>query len=123
MKSVLDDVQRFHEKFNIPNGTSFPNSKRRMLRVRLLEEEFEEYCEAEDEDDLVGIADALADMVYIICGTAIEYNIPLDRVWAEVQRSNMTKTGDSRPDGKILKGEEFEEPKIREILDEHFRVS
>lgn len=94
---------------------------RRQLRVSLLLEEVREYIEAELANDLVGIADALADMAYIIHGTAHEYGIPLDEVSGEVHRSNMSKVGpdgkaEVRPDGKILKGPGFTRPDIAGIL-------
>lgn len=120
MQSAMEAVRLFHEKFNIPQGTSFAKVDRRRLRIKLLLEEVDEYLEGEENNDIVEIADALADMVYIICGTALEYNIPLDKVFNEVQRSNMTKNpSKNREDGKVLKGPDFEPPKIKEILEQH----
>jgi predicted HAD superfamily Cof-like phosphohydrolase len=69
--------------------------------------------------DLVLIADGLADVAYLLIRTALCYGIPLDEVFAEVHRSNMTKDGSRRDDGKILKGDKFEPPRIKEILDRH----
>ena len=70
---------------------------------------------------LVELADALADSIYVIVGTAISFGIPINKVFAEVHRSNMTKSmlKDSKSiKGKTLKGDKFEPPKIREILEE-----
>jgi NTP pyrophosphatase (non-canonical NTP hydrolase) len=118
MKSAMDAVRAFHSKYNVPIGTSFNDRDRRRLRVSLLVEEFNEYLEGEQANDKVAIADGLADMVYIICGTALEYDIPLALIFEEVQRSNMTKNPpQNREDGKILKGPDFEPPRIREIMD------
>lgn len=118
MKSAMDAVLEFYNKFNIPVGQSFQDRDRRQLRMSLLVEEFNEYLEGEMLNDKVAIADALADMVYIICGTALEYDIPLALIFEEVQRSNMTKNpSQNREDGKILKGPDFEPPRIREIMD------
>jgi predicted HAD superfamily Cof-like phosphohydrolase len=70
----------------------------------------------------VEVADALADMVYIIVGTALEFGIPLDRVWDEVQRSNMAKVDpvsgrvEKRADGKVKKPQGWEGPRISEAL-------
>lgn len=105
----------------IAENPSLPDEKRRELRIDLIKEEFEEYIEAESENDLVEIADALADMVYIICGTAFEYGIPLSDVFHEVHRSNMSKLGaDGKPvyleNGKVTKGPNYKPPKIAEIL-------
>jgi predicted HAD superfamily Cof-like phosphohydrolase len=93
------------------------------LRWRLLDEELAELREAYERDDLAEIADAIADIVYILVGTAHLKGIPFDRVLAEVHRSNMTKLGPDgkarrRADGKILKPPTFEPPRIREILEE-----
>jgi predicted HAD superfamily Cof-like phosphohydrolase len=92
----------------------------RDLRKKLLIEEVNEYYNAEYADDLVEIADALADIIYIACGTAVSYGIPLDRVFTEVHRSNMAKLVDGkvlrRSDGKIQKPEGWTPPDIETIL-------
>jgi predicted HAD superfamily Cof-like phosphohydrolase len=71
-------------------------------------------------NDIVSIADALADIVYVACGTALTYGIPFDRVFAEVHRSNMTKFGPDGPylraDGKVMKGPDYEPPDIAGCL-------
>ncbi len=89
------------------------------MRARLLDEEVREFHNALSEDDnIIELADALADIIYIVVGTALEFGIPLDRVWTEVQRSNMAKvdptTGKAkhRVDGKILKPEGWTPPDI-----------
>lgn len=118
MKDAMKAVREFYNKFNIPIGQSFQDRDRRQLRMSLLVEEFNEYLDGELLNDKVTIADALADMIYIICGTALEYGIPLAVVFDEVQRSNMTKNpSENREDGKILKGPGYEPPRIKEIMD------
>jgi len=92
-----------------------------VLRRKLLKEEVEEYFEGEDKDDLENVAKELADIIYIVCGTAVSYGIPLDRVFDEVHRSNLSKLGDDgkplrREDGKILKGPNYSPPNIKKIL-------
>jgi predicted HAD superfamily Cof-like phosphohydrolase len=86
------------------------------LRQRILDEEVDELRAAVSKNDIVSIADALADIVYVACGTAVTYGIPFDRVFAEVHRSNMTKFGPDGPylrdDGKIMKGPDYEPPEI-----------
>lgn len=86
------------------------------FRQRILDEEVEELRAAASKNDIVSIADALADIVYVACGTAVTYGIPFDRVFAEVHRSNMTKFGPDGPflrdDGKIMKGPGYEPPDI-----------
>lgn len=93
------------------------------LRLRLLEEEFNEFMEALDWGDDVFIAKEAADLVYVVVGTCISRGIPFNEVFAALQASNMSKIGPDgtitkREDGKILKGEHFQpaEDQIREIL-------
>jgi len=123
MKSVLDAVSAFMDATQDarPAQPELPPPPTRDLRKRLLQEEFDEYLEGEENDDIVEISDALADMIYIIAGTALKYGIPLDEVFAEVQRSNMEKFPNGRavirPDGKILKPEGWKPPDIRAVLE------
>jgi predicted HAD superfamily Cof-like phosphohydrolase len=90
------------------------------LRRRILDEEVDELRAAVSKNDVVSIADALADIVYVAYGTAVTYGIPLDSVFAEVHRSNMTKIGPDGPylraDGKITKGPDYEPPDIAGCL-------
>lgn len=93
------------------------------LRIALIDEEFTELVEAINHGDPVHIAKELADLVYVVVGTAITFGIPFNEVFAAVQQSNMTKLGSDgtvlrRDDGKILKGPGFKpaEELIKEIL-------
>jgi predicted HAD superfamily Cof-like phosphohydrolase len=91
------------------------------LRVALLEEEVSEFVTASEKGDLVAIADALADITYVVYGTALTYGIDLDAVLREVHRSNMSKLDrDGRPlirdDGKVLKSERYFPPAIASVL-------
>jgi predicted HAD superfamily Cof-like phosphohydrolase len=91
------------------------------LRLALIEEEVGELAEAARAADLVGVADALADIVYVAYGTAHVYGIDLDAVLDEVHASNMTKLGaDGKPirraDGKVLKGPAYRPPNIADVL-------
>jgi len=95
-----------------------------MLRYKLMREENEEYLDAANDGDLVEVADALGDMLYILCGTIIEHGLQhkIEDVFNEIQRSNMSKLGEDgepiyREDGKVLKGPNYFKPKIKEILD------
>jgi len=121
--SMFTDVKAFQRAVgqNIGETPELPNGAERCLRTRLLQEEFEEYLFAEGQNDLVEIADALADLIYIACGTAVSYGIPLDDVFAEVHRSNMAKLVDGkvirREDGKIQKPEGWTAPDIKSVLD------
>ena len=79
--------------------------------------------QGEEKDDIVEIADALADIIYIACGTAVSYGIPLDKIWETVHNSNMAKLVDGkvllRADGKIQKPEGWQPPNIEKIIKEH----
>lgn len=123
MSNWYKDVKDFHIAFGQRVGTSpaIPeNFDERDLRMSLLEEEVNEYFDAEESLDIVGIADALADIIYIACGTAVSYGIPLDKVFEEVHRSNMAKLVDGKPiyreDGKVLKPEGWTPPDIQGVL-------
>lgn len=124
MKKLLDDVRAFHEACDVPILTSpqFPSDERIALRERILQEEFFEFKDALVDRDIVDVADALADIIYLAVGTALEFGIPLDRVWDEVQRSNMAKRDPAtgmvrrRDDGKVLKPEGWTPPDIAKAL-------
>ena len=97
------------------------SSKERILRIHLLMEEFAEYLHAEAVDDIVKIADGLGDMIVIIVGTALSYGIPIDRVFEEIHKSNMSKLGpDGKPikndKGKVMKGPDYFRPDIQGVL-------
>ena len=88
-----------------------------------MREENEEYLDAANNKDLVEVADALGDMLYILCGTIIEHGMQhkIEEVFNEIQKSNMSKLGaDGKPifreDGKVLKGPNYFKPDIKSIL-------
>ena len=88
-----------------------------------MEEENQEYLEAAKNDDIVEVADALGDMLYILCGTIIEHGMQdkIEEIFDEIQKSNLSKLGDDgkpiyRNDGKVMKGPNYFKPKISEIL-------
>src|ERR1700735_4505114 len=117
-------VAEFHSAFNLPMR-QLPSAEidhaLARLRVALLEEEVSEFVTASEKGDLIGIADALADIVYVAYGTALTYGIDLDSALREVHRSNMSKLGrDGKPlireDGKVLKSERYFPPDIVSVL-------
>lgn len=114
----------FHTAFNLPRQP-LPNVEiagwLAKLRISLLEEEVNEFIEAVTGSDLTGIADALADIVYVVYGTAVTYGIDLDRVVSEVHLSNMSKLGREgkpllREDGKVIKSEQYFPPDVAGVL-------
>jgi len=90
-----------------------------------MQEENEEYLEAAESGNLEEVADALGDMLYILCGTILDHGLQykIEAVFDEIQRSNMSKLGaDGKPiyreDGKVLKGPNYFKPNIEKILKE-----
>ena len=126
MKEKIAAVQKFHESFGLGiehTPTANLDIKKNLLRYELMREENEEYLEAANNNDMVEVADALGDMLYILCGTIIEHGMQhkIEEVFNEIQRSNMSKLGaDGKPiyraDGKVLKGPNYFKPNIKEIL-------
>ena len=127
MKKKLEAVKAFHTAFKIGHREE-PKAdlgkEKNTLRFNLMKEENEEYLQAANNDDLVEVADALGDMLYILCGTIIEHGMhhKIEEVFDEIQRSNMSKLGmDGQPiyreDGKVLKGPNYFKPNIQFILD------
>lgn len=114
-------VREFHETFKQPIGTSVGLTGRMTLRREMLREEWDEYGDAHENHDITELADAIGDMIYICCGTAVEFGIPLDAVMAEIHRANMSKlmpdgTPLLREDGKVMKGPNYTPPNIKNIL-------
>ena len=125
-KTIIEQVAQFHDAFSIPNAvepTAVLSEKDIQLRFDLLKEENEEYLEACRNGDMVEIADALGDLLYILCGTILRHGLQhkIVDVFMEIQRSNMSKLGANgkpiyREDGKVLKGENYFKPNISNIL-------
>jgi predicted HAD superfamily Cof-like phosphohydrolase len=116
-------VKEFHETYNMPiRDVPVLDIPARKMRLGLIMEEALEYAEAEGKDDFIEMADALADIVYVAYGAALEHGIDLDHVLEEVQRSNLSKLHHEtglpiyREDGKVLKGENFTPPNIEDVL-------
>ena len=126
IKKELDSVKLFHKKFKIDylnEPTANIPEEIKQLRFKLMEEENLEYLKATKENNLVEIADALGDMLYILCGTIISHGLQnkIEEIFQEIQSSNMSKLGKNgkpiyREDGKVLKGPNYFKPDIRKIL-------
>mgnify|MGYP001195154138 FL=1 len=127
IKNELNAVAKFHDAFGIESADS-PSvnipEQTILLRYNLMKEENEEYLEAAQKKDLVEVADALGDMLYILCGTILSHGMQhkITDVFKEIQRSNMSKLGpDGKPiyreDGKVLKGPNYFKPDIAAILE------
>lgn len=126
MKNKINAVAAFHDAFKIgyrETPKADLGKAKNTLRFDLMHEENEEYLEAANNNDLVEVADALGDMLYILCGTIIEHGLQhkIEEVFNEIQRSNMSKldlNGNPiyRADGKVLKGPNYFKPNIDDIL-------
>ncbi|NPA92762.1 MAG: hypothetical protein GXO56_03680 [Chloroflexi bacterium] len=129
MREQLDALLAFHRAMHVyyaEQPTAALPEDVAAVRLALLEEELEEYREALAAGDLVEIADALTDLLYVLLGTFISHGLQdvAEDLFAEVHRSNMTKLGPDgkviyREDGKVLKPPTFEPPDLRRVLVEH----
>lgn len=127
MKKKIKAVKEFHNSFGLgvsENMIADLGEAKNNLRFNLMDEENKEYLEAAQNNDLVEVADALGDMLYILCGTILEHGMQykIEEVFNEIQRSNMSKLGEDgkpiyREDGKVLKGPNYFKPNIETILD------
>jgi len=122
-KTQFEKVKDFHRKFKlpIPRVPQLASDESAILKLRLISEEFAELIKAMNCKDIIEIADALADQIYVINGCAIGYGINLDTVFDEVHKSNMTKTLDTDVGGKVQKGSDFVPPDIETALMRGFR--
>ena len=126
MQKQLNDVKEFHKTFKVgfnEKPTASLGENKNLLRYNLMKEENEEYLQAVQDNDLTEIADALGDMLYILCGTIIEHGLQhkIEAVFDEIQRSNMSKLGSDgqplyREDGKVIKGPNYLKPNFESIL-------
>ncbi len=127
LQEVIQAVEKFHTAFKIGNNyepTIDLSESDIELRHRLMAEENEEYMEAAKNGDLVEVADALGDMLYILCGTILKHGLQskIEEVFQEIQRSNMSKLDANgqpiyREDGKVMKSDQYFRPDIASILE------
>lgn len=127
MKSKISAVELFHMSFGLGISDTMRadlGTEKNRLRYDLMAEENKEYLEAANNNDIIEVADALGDMLYILCGTILEHGMQhkIEAVFEEIQRSNMSKLGkDGKPiyreDGKVLKGPNYIKPNIQGVLD------
>ena len=99
----------------------FPDEHTQRLRINLIEEELDELQLAVDNEDMVEIADALTDLLYVVYGAGHAFGIDLDECFAEVHRSNLSKLGTDfkpikREDGKVLKPDTYSPPDLKTVL-------
>ena len=121
--SNFDDVKTFMETYGqeIKKIPSFPNDKIIQLRIDLIKEELKEFQEAINNKDLLEITDALTDILYVTYGAGHSFGIDLDKCFAEVQRSNMSKLGKNgepiyNEHGKVMKGPNYFKPNLKQFI-------
>lgn len=121
----FEKVKEFMEKFGqeVRSSPELPDDDVLELRYQLIKEELSELDTAMWQNDLIEVADALTDLLYVVYGAGLAFGIDLDKCFEEVHDSNMSKLGaDGKPiyreDGKILKGPNFREPDLKRVIDE-----
>ena len=125
--ALIGCVEQFHDSFGISNNyapTVELSKEDIQLRFELLKEENNEYLEAAQNGDMVEVADALGDLMYILFGTIMKHGVQhkIVEVFEEIQKSNMSKLDANgqpiyREDGKVLKGPNYFKPNIKKILE------
>ena len=121
--SNFDSVKKFMKTFGqeVKEKAEFPNKKITSLRYELIKEELEEFRDAIEKKDIKEVADALTDILYVTYGAGHAFGIDLDKWFAEVQNSNMSKLGeDGKPiyneSGKVMKGPNYFKPDLNKFI-------
>ena len=121
--SNFNEVKTFMETYGqeVKKTPSFPDDKIIQLRIDLIKEELKEFQEAINNKDLLEIADALTDILYVTYGAGHSFGIDLDKCFAEVQRSNMSKLGENgkpiyNKHGKVMKGPNYFKPNLKQFI-------
>ena len=121
----FESVKKFMQTFGqeVSTKASFPNDKITSLRLSLIKEELLELTEAVEKKDIIEVADALTDILYVTYGAGHAFGINLDKCFEEVQNSNMSKLGvDGKPiyndQGKVMKGPNYFKPNLRKFFND-----
>ena len=121
--SNFDDVRNFMQIYGqeIKTKPSFPSKKIIQLRYDLIKEELDELSVAINDKDIVEVADALTDLLYVVYGAGHAFGIDLDKCFAEVQRSNLSKLDNNgkpiyNESGKVMKGPNYSKPNLKQFL-------
>ena len=121
--SNFNKVKTFMNTYDqeVKNSPEFPESKIVQLRIDLIQEELNELKEAINNNDIIEVADALTDILYVTYGAGHSFGVDLDSCFNEVQNSNMSKLGDDgkpiyNESGKVMKGPNYFKPNIKKII-------
>ena len=119
----FESVKKFMQTFGqeVRTKASFPTDKITSLRISLIKEELLELTEAVDKKDINEVADALTDILYVTYGAGHAFGINLDKCFADVQNSNMSKLGSNgkpiyQENGKVMKGPNYFKPNLKKFL-------
>lgn len=121
MTEEQEKVREYHQRFGCTanDRPTWAGTEEHRVRVALIEEELAEFRNAGEAHDLVEIADALGDLLYVVYGAAVAYGIDLEPVFDEIHAANLSK-GDPdvvrRPDGKLLKAANYRPPQVGEVV-------
>ena len=128
--SNFESVKKFMKTFGqeVKEKAEFPTDKITSLRYDLIQEELDELKEAMDNRDIKEVADALTDILYVTYGAGHAFGINLDKCFAEVQNSNMSKLGeDGKPiyneQGKVMKGPKYFQPNLEQFIKKKWEKS
>lgn len=119
MNKQQEQVLEFHKKYGCPinKRPTIVDNQELLLRARLIVEEASEFLVAASKGDLVGMTDAMIDILYVVNGAGVVLGVDLEEPFDEVHRSNMTKDGsDKDSGGKVAKGPNFVKPNIEECI-------
>jgi len=123
MNEMQEKVRKFHDIMGLPYSDEPIELTEKQLnrRVRLIEEEFDEFIEAWEDDNYVGQIDAICDLLYVVFGTAVEMGVDIEPFFNEVHRANLTKVNGHRNDyGKWIKPDDYSPPDIVKIFVERY---
>ena len=119
----FEKVRLFMQTYGqeVKDKAGFSDAKTNKLRIELIKEELEELTEAMQDENLIEVADALTDILYVTYGAGHAFGIDLDKCFEEVQNSNMSKLGeDGKPiyneAGKVMKGPNYFKPDLSKYL-------
>ena len=120
----FEKVGKFMKTFGqeVKSNSGLSTDKINLLRIKLIEEELQEFKKAIQENNLIEVADALTDILYVTYGAGHAFGINLDKCFEEVQNSNMSKLGsDGKPiyneHGKVMKGPKYFEPNLKKFIE------
>lgn len=125
MRKEIADIKAFQKAFecNVLSVPTMPVKEIQELRVKLLQEELDELKQANEDGDIIEVADALVDIMYVLLGTACEYGLvdKMEEMWDLVHNNNMNKlwpdgTVHKRSDGKVIKPEGFVKVELKTLF-------